>query len=1447
MVLAQRLNIIYRLHISILLILVLFQQLFADTCLTNVAKSYPYNETVSFNLSIIFHNTNDITASAGCNQYFGCGKTCTADTLQAIDNIFYSVLLLYTNVSDSFSINKPPETNLNGNVELVNCSSVDNVVTASTYFATLIIDDTNFMDHFYIDSSRSLHQYFNHIISLTFLGESITIDITSIQEHIVIKKNWHSLHLLFLLLIPISIIIIIIIYCRRAYMNAFIVNKALVLIIGISQFDDKQKFLPGVNRAVTILKKLWSEMYQYDVFVCNQYSLYSTKQDIIDFIDSHSYKLSQNSYQCVIVHIISHGTNGGFLCSDEKNLTLAFIQHEIQESAYEQDQPLLQCIFYHVCRGTDDYYLFDYSDPTDNKDSKKNIKPESEYQSNVLQWHSISNLNTDEVSLQGPNWAIVYNNVPGRTISDQSNFTQCIYEVFGNNLRKWMKYDLRTILVQIRRQLEKETKGAEICNVNETLQYAQIRLEPAKLVSHKHNSDSISMSPMSDNTSVEVTFWNRYNILRIFIILITALFMCISIIYAFSWIIEPELNTWFCEPKSLEQIKKHSIQLQLNGGTTDDCWTTSTNKLDLEKLFYAKSYSGYRATWIAYNFECVMSFVYFILASLAAVIMFGYFPKQLQQDWMFDARHWYQTSLMKKKSRTFTVTNYKKLNYLIIHIRHRYKKITASDSKTWILITLLTDNCKLILQTLVFFRYGGAQNTTLYNEINTAETPKYVILFAVYLSLHYIIMAITWICYVFKQDICIGKRFKYSVWTINLIFDVLYFTFPLLLTNWLTTMRIDSAIIPVYFICWKICNMWLFVTTLARNKVINQVLPKHYNLSLQMVNLIATEKDNIKDDSDTMSHNKWLNGELPNLSNTKLFWTEFCKRFVIILLTLIWISLGVWILSFTITHFNESIIECNDYDSFKSDYPELFLWKHCNYKVYPFFTENGLRCNCRGFMLDSANINEYNSLKNQTINGEMIESLLSHWHMLETFKITGNANLIKLNLTHDTLQATNMRAVQIDSVTIVYIDAAFGDGWKNLQFLSLNASLNIPQQTTLPKTFSKLTKITYLELSYSNINNIDVICTMKNLKTLILRLSPIHSLPHCLYDFPELFYLDLSGAALKYIDSQIFTMKSLQTILLFLSRNTIPETFAVGNDSDFNYDSSKTHLFYGSGICLYYSGTWKINNSFYWYEMDTYYPYLYRFINDTGACNDHFSYAHNSLMSGICFPEQYSNGICDLSCNNYYFRYDGGDCNQLCQCNSTLLSNNICDVQCNSTYCNYDEFDCLERAIWMSGLDDMGNSTGSLCTKSTSSPCYYEWIGDGICDDNCRYENECLNDQTDCDGCTKTCSTYWSLFELWSNVVIADYLMQIEEFCIAWGNLQPIATLDHHSTNCSWAFKMVDINPYDGVVSAFEFTDVLLLQHDQDIIPNYSEKLYQINCSLCAPSTSIYYHFLDND
>eukprot|EP01084_Bolivina_argentea_P197795 338880_1 len=325
------------------------------------------------------------------------------------------------------------------------------------------------------------------------------------------NEDW--LYLLFVLLIPCIIIIVVTLYCRYTYMNALIIDKALVLIIGISEFDGKEtQHLPGVVPNVKQLTQLWLNKYKYDVFVCNMdttavlqresFNLKCTKNDVINFIDLHKTKLydnSKNRYKAVIVHVVTHGDkNDAFFTSDfdakKSKCNLEMIRHElIEESELGNNTSLIKLLFHHGCRGNADHHLSRLdnviSKQDDNnrcccacsgcfKNNDLQLQQNSAHNTRAM-WTPNSNNNNNKIMAGDSNCVTVYGTISGRAMSDSGYFTQSICHSFGNNAQRRLKQDFVSLLIEIGTNLELKTNKAEICTTNGlgTLRYNPIRYE----------------------------------------------------------------------------------------------------------------------------------------------------------------------------------------------------------------------------------------------------------------------------------------------------------------------------------------------------------------------------------------------------------------------------------------------------------------------------------------------------------------------------------------------------------------------------------------------------------------------------------------------------------------------------------------------------------------------------------------------------------------------------------------------------------------------------------------------------------------------------------------------------------------------------------------------------------------------------------------------------------
>eukprot|EP01084_Bolivina_argentea_P224687 379885_1 len=312
-------------------------------------------------------------------------------------------------------------------------------------------------------------------------NECLSCDDHSYARHISQCSEYFAslqkyLYLLLLLIIPLIIICSVAIYCKQQYDKAFVVDKALVLIIGVSQFDKKTNCLPGVKQNVYDLVELWKDKYNYDVCVCNMETLYSNKLDIQSFIDNHKNKI--NDYKCVMVHVLSHGSESSdtsedaFLSSDGKTVEMDFICHELICASDKTD--LIKLIWNHTCRGTSNYTD---GDGIRGKNKMHSIKASFNIHTAI---NSDSDSNRKGYISEESNLVIISGNVKGRTLSDSGKFTECIVESFEKNLEKIIKADFNSLFVEIGNNLEKRNKHAELCHMSGTFRFNFIRFEKCK-------------------------------------------------------------------------------------------------------------------------------------------------------------------------------------------------------------------------------------------------------------------------------------------------------------------------------------------------------------------------------------------------------------------------------------------------------------------------------------------------------------------------------------------------------------------------------------------------------------------------------------------------------------------------------------------------------------------------------------------------------------------------------------------------------------------------------------------------------------------------------------------------------------------------------------------------------------------------------------------------------
>eukprot|EP01083_Nonionella_stella_P276341 938887_1 len=298
-----------------------------------------------------------------------------------------------------------------------------------------------------------------------------------VSEKIVMQQKENDKQYLFVL-----IAMPFIIFCgyrvKQYYMSFVVVDKALILIIGICRFDgDGFNELPGVEDNVNALRRLWFDTYHYTVKICNENTLKCNKRDIIRFIDKYKHLLEDTNYKAVIVHILSHGSgDDSFVTSDLKTMRTSFFEHElITITEFAGHPQLIKLIFHHACRGHADYFEAQEVDSYSNKYpvELKEIVSNKEYGDSkavplrtAADMSLLSGINRKPRKEADPhsNCAVLYGTIEDRALSDDGHFTESICKVFGRNSRNLIKRDLYCLIRNIGSDLESRTKSAQICS-----------------------------------------------------------------------------------------------------------------------------------------------------------------------------------------------------------------------------------------------------------------------------------------------------------------------------------------------------------------------------------------------------------------------------------------------------------------------------------------------------------------------------------------------------------------------------------------------------------------------------------------------------------------------------------------------------------------------------------------------------------------------------------------------------------------------------------------------------------------------------------------------------------------------------------------------------------------------------------------------------------------------
>eukprot|EP01083_Nonionella_stella_P053784 142139_1 len=216
---------------------------------------------------------------------------------------------------------------------------------------------------------------------------------------------------------------------------------------------------------------------------------------------------------------------------------------------------------------------------------------------------------------------------------------------------------------------------------------------------------------------------------------------------------------------------------------------------------------------------------------------------------------------------------------------------------------------------------------------------------------------------------------------------------------------------------------------------------------------------------------------------------------------LLYITFGVASIVFYQSHFGGVVQYCDDYSA--DDHLEMRVWDYCTYKVYPLVgldDANDIPCQCRSFDIASGAITH-----NRNVSAQMVTHIFTHWYMLENIRIIGSSNFgssINLNFTDDMFASSSMRSIAIPNMRILEMSARIENWAHKLEFLDLNSTFVSYLEY---ESIIKLTKLKYVDIQRTQVQNIDWICYLKELRYLDIGMCPglvNRTLPSCIWELP---------------------------------------------------------------------------------------------------------------------------------------------------------------------------------------------------------------------------------------------------------------------------------------------------------------------------------------------------------
>ena len=866
------------------------------------------------------------------------------------------------------------------------------------------------------------------------------------------------------------------------------------------------------------------------------------------------------------------------------------------------------------------------------------------------------------------------------------------------------------------------------------------RFHPVRLQRYISNELNITDTPFADQLSYSKLlknpmFWGR-SLTFFFSVILCALSMAYTV--AQQSTVTLKLITK-CDPKEPQQIWSHSLESadfvdgqpvlsdESQYGLHDEgCWTTKSYSINTDELWNQNNWNHHWNDPLNVDYQ----FVLFVVMSLFTLSVAVFTAWSMISDIIALKNGVLHTKCSKYRSSEeirspnqrgarSESTHQPQSRFTLIYtkIYSLYWQCLGYDSTGWIISSILSEILELSVQSQAMLMYNGL-NLFDSSQVILAEKSQFIRWFAFILCLNASASGISWCSYAVIPGKCHGLKFLLVVFIVDQCCDLFYTLFPFIVVvqdsynsndgehilEPLGQLHDDSHS-AMGFIA-SFLPLFLLSTHLAIYSFYAQYeLHEQYHAKWMMLEHLKPALDRLAG-RQSLKHlfSAKIATPYKNWIDTKTI-SGRLKQIFLVMISALYFSFGIGVLVLTMRYiddseshcasFSESVLLSNgsfiEMDDTKLDAlrlnPELFLWDHCLYKVYPFTADEQYRCQCRVFVIDWDDLESSAEDRAQfnLTQTRILEGILTHYTMLEKLMTTSADGTSSESFTFspDMFRSVYMIAFQWAFVNINGSIPSEITKWTKIEHLAFAdiESLSLPEEVG---QLSELQSLSFQECGLTALPN--SICNLTKLEALtVYRENWIISLPFCLDKLQNVQIIALDAMFfLENFPLSLFNLPNLKMLSLYRSAITYDSLLEYNlppninaNDTDLVDEWMGNNFVFDNNATEYWLSSSPICDE----DLTTFTQIIADFAS--AACVYPLDLDDdNEYVNYVCPPWQYvtalfqfvylgvtvfytlswGDGKCDALCNQATLLFDGGTafCDSSLSLSLSMLNTFVC-------------------------------------------------------------------------------------------------------------------------------------------------------------------------------------------